>query len=330
MKLTTRIHDLAASVANDTAKSAVKILRDQAVAKIDIQPIDFPVLTRCVEDLVKAQELAASACADFMGIPKTRRDLADLTRINARVEASSLANRLGGTYSGETKHTVCCLEYPSARIASATTKTSVGEKYSRSCPKYKTNAEHIISLDLAGIPLLADNAELKAASNRDGLPLIALYPDGRAVWVLRKNKSIVSEAGFIAYDSERRICYHHTESLAQAERGLAKKIAAFDRERATIAAAAAQRESDRLIYRFSPAGIAERRTKLVARLCSGATASLSDALELGYCEPGIRAFQQDFGIGNTASLPDLVRTGNPSAIRLALKIARKITSAASR
>lgn len=62
----------------------------------------------------------------------------------------------------------------------------------------------------------------------------------------------------------------------------------------------------------------------MARLCNGAHATLADAKSLGYCEPGIRAFQTRHGIGDAATLPELVRTGDPSAVRLALKIARTV------
>lgn len=35
-------------------------------------------------------------------------------------------------------------------------------------------------------------------------------------------------------------------------------------------------------------------------------------------------FQAQHGIGSSATLPSLIRTGNPSAIRLALAIARRV------
>lgn len=63
---------------------------------------------------------------------------------------------------------------------------------------------------------------------------------------------------------------------------------------------------------------------LVARLCHGVTATLADARAMHYCEPGIRAFQERHGVGDTATLPELIRTGDPSAVRLALSIARKV------
>jgi hypothetical protein len=51
-----------------------------------------------------------------------------------------------------------------------------------------------------------------------------------------------------------------------------------------------------------------RRARLVARLCDGIAATITDAKSLGYCEPGIRQFQARHGIGDVA---------------LALSIARK-------
>lgn len=61
-----------------------------------------------------------------------------------------------------------------------------------------------------------------------------------------------------------------------------------------------------------------------SRLCCNVFATVKDAKNHGYCEPGIRAFQDAHGISDSASLPQLVRTGNAFAIRLALSIARKI------
>ena len=54
-------------------------------------------------------------------------------------------------------------------------------------------------------------------------------------------------------------------------------------------------------------------------------ATIADARAMGYCEPGIESFQAKHGIGDSASLPALVRTGNPDAIRLALKLARRVS-----
>lgn len=71
---------------------------------------------------------------------------------------------------------------------------------------------------------------------------------------------------------------------------------------------------------------AERRARLVARLCGNVRATIADARALGYCLPGIQAFQERHGIGDEATLPELVRTGDPSAVRLALSVARKVAT----
>jgi len=70
----------------------------------------------------------------------------------------------------------------------------------------------------------------------------------------------------------------------------------------------------------------ERFARLVTRLCCGAEATVQDARDRGYCRVGIKAFQKRYGIGNRASLRDLIETGHPAAQRLALDLARKIAA----
>jgi hypothetical protein len=74
---------------------------------------------------------------------------------------------------------------------------------------------------------------------------------------------------------------------------------------------------------------AARRAALIARLCNHAIATVDDAKALGYCQPGIEAFQTTHGIGNAASLPELVKTGNAAAVAFAISIARKIANKAA-
>ena len=67
----------------------------------------------------------------------------------------------------------------------------------------------------------------------------------------------------------------------------------------------------------------ERRARLIARLCN-VSATIADARAMGYCLPGIEAFQSQHHIGDAAPLRALLATGNPSAVRLALAVARKV------
>jgi hypothetical protein len=232
-------------------------------------------------------------------IPAPRRTLAHET-INCAEAIAQFAARLGERYSGETRYLVQWGDK-----ADASTTTDKGDQYSRGCTYKKTDADHIVTLDPAGVSRLVEDEEIRQASARDGLPLIAYYPDGSAVWVRTKGKAIVSERGWIA--GTGATCYHSVKSLADAHAKYARKVAAAQREEAA-------RRKDRK---------ASRRARLIARLCGGIAASISDAKALGYCEPGIRQFQARHGIGDVATLPQLVRTGNPSAVALALSIARK-------
>ena len=67
----------------------------------------------------------------------------------------------------------------------------------------------------------------------------------------------------------------------------------------------------------------ERRARLVARLCD-VSATIADARAMGYCLPGIEAFQSHHHIGDSAPLRALLATGNAAAVRLALAVARKV------
>jgi hypothetical protein len=119
----------------------------------------------------------------------------------------------------------------------------------------------------------------------------------------------MGERGWIVGNAA--VCYHSTNSREHAQAGFAKKHAAH------LAELRQRRLSDKQA----------RRVRLIARLCGGITATLADAKGLGFCEPGIRAFQDRHGIGNSATLPELIRTGDPSATRLALSLARKAVTA---
>jgi hypothetical protein len=121
-------------------------------------------------------------------------------------------------------------------------------------------------------------------------------------------------------DATHATCYHSEYSAEHARAGLAKKRAiekartAYElaRTEAHAAAAAAHKKQ-------------ERRATLIARLCGGISATIGDAKKLGYCSPGIAAFQSRHGLGDTVPLPELIKTGNASAVALALKLARTVS-----
>jgi hypothetical protein len=218
--------------------------------------------------------------------------------VTMAMEIGKQAARLGDSYSGDTGYGASWGDK-----ACAETSTDRGEQYSRSCTYRKTDASHHVSMEPSGVPCLVENEALRQCSIRDGLHLIALYPDSSCVWVRNKGKAIVSERGWIAGNAS--VCYHSTESMAHATKGFDRKLATLRREQ----------EQRRKSHKE------ERRARLIARLCS-ITATLQDAKSLGYCTPGIQAFQSRHGIGDTATLPQLMATNDASAVRLALHIAR--------
>jgi hypothetical protein len=160
--------------------------------------------------------------------------------------------------------------------------------------------------------LLTKREDVAILSARDGLPLIGWHADGRACWVKTKAKAITEEIGWISHFGA--VCYHSTKSQKAADQGLKLKLSAQRDEWAAQAVAranAAQWAKD------------ERRARLVARLCN-VSATIADAREMGYCLPGIEAFQSQHHIGDSAPLRALLATGNASAVRLALAVARKV------
>lgn len=244
----------------------------------------------------------------FEALPKPRRELAAAVKATAEKLALAAARQAGGYYSGDTSHEVEWSDKPAAW-----TETGYGDRYSRSCKYSKTNATHKAQLSAESVHCLHEQPLLVAMSARDGLPLISLKEDGAALWLVSKGKQIAAEAGWLIGDDV--CCYHSTTSREDAVKGHAKKRAAIDRQ----SAEAAERER---LRKASPAYKAERRARLVARLCNGITATIADARASGYCMPGIEQFQRQHGIGDTATLPELCRTGNGMAIALALKLAR--------
>ena len=249
---------------------------------------------------IAARNAHLAAQAALKRIPAPRRTLA-ASIIPTAERIGGEAAHLGSEYSGET-----CYRVNWATMADATTTTSRGEQYSRGCTFRKTDVDHIVTLDPAGVAALVEAEPLRTLSARDGLPLIALYPDNRAVWVRSKGKAITAERGWIVGNAA--VCYHSTKSREHAQKGFERKHAAHLKD---------LRER-RLTHKEA------RRAALVARLCHHATATIGDARAMGYCTPGIQSFQSRHGIGDEATLPQLVKTGDPSAVRLALKIARSV------
>ena len=286
--LAMRAADAAAEAAVDNATAACRgTLETDAVA--------------AAADAWHANQKSEAATEAWKSMAKAQRDYAARAVLDA-VAMGEAAGRLGGIYSGSTDREVIWGECASAR-----TVTSGGDRYSRSCKYSKTDARHEVTISVDGMIDLVDAPALAAASASEGLPLISYHATtGEAVWAIVRNKRLATERGWIATDG--MILYHSTESLDHARRGVARKVAA--------AAKAAERELVDLR--------ADRRARLVIRLCKGAQATVADAVAAGYCSAGIRAWQERFGIGDNAPLADLVRTGDPLATRLALELARKV------
>ncbi len=309
MKLQTKIGDLVALIASvdartkaqhDAERLAVAIgtsHRESAISALDIS--------------LASREAASKAAAAFAKLPGARRGLALATKAKAEAMGAR-AVKCGKNYSGATDYSVKWTDFPFPKAATYTEK---GDQYSRGCTYRKTDASHVVSLSPEWAVLLAEREDVAILSSGDGLPLIGIHADGRVCWIKTKANAITSEVGWIAHFGAT--CYHSTASQRAAEQGLAKKLAsqrAFWVRSAEARKNAAQYAKD------------ERRARLVARLCD-VDATIADAVELGYCRPGIEAFQSQHGIGDSAPLRALLTTGNASAVRLALAVARKVRRA---
>lgn len=287
---------------------------DNAINGIVPLPLLDPVTISRAKQAKEAKEQAKKA---FSSLPKQRQQLAENIHKTA-LQIALEAARMGGDYSGNVSHSA---RFGSGvNLATAHTVTDLGERYSRSCKYSKTDAEHVVQLDPSRVHALVESARLRELSIRDGLHLIALDDDGKATWVTTKGKQIAAEHGWIIGDDV--CCYHSTKSRDDAIKGHARKRAEIDRRNAE----AAERER---LRKASPEYKAERRARLMARLCSSLKATLADAKACGYCDPGIEEFQRRHGIGDTATLPELVKTGNSLAVALALKLARQAAKKAA-
>jgi len=313
MKLKTKVGDLQTLIASadattkanaDAERLAVAIERlancnDTSHRESAISALDISITSRAA---------ATKAAAAFAKLPPSRRDLATKAKAKAETLGKAAAKR-GENYSGATDYTVNWTAFP---FPKAETHTAKGDQYSRGCTYRKTDASHVVNLSPEWSVLLAEREDVAVLSERDGLPLIGIHADGRACWVKTKRQAITCETGWIAHFGAT--CYHSTTSQKAAEQGLAKKLAS---QRAFWASAAEARKNAAQWAKD------ERRARLVARLCD-VSATIADAIAMGYCLPGIEAFQSQHHIGDTAPLRALLASGNPSAVRLALAVARKV------
>ena len=307
MKTQTKIDDLKKHIAANAARHRAE--RDTAALTAAIPLESRDRIIEILDRSIASRTAATDAAQPLAKLPPARRELAAKTE-NAAKEIAARAVKVGGDYSGETIYRYRLRDVPEP---TATTTVERGDQYSSSCTFKKTNATHRVTLSPEWSPLLVEREELRTLSERDGLSLIGIHADGRCAWAKKKGKAITSEIGWIAFFGS--ICYHSTASQDEANKGLARKLAAARREWSD--------EQIRQLDRVKSAK-EERRARLVARLCGSIVATVADARALGFCHPGIEQFQQQHGIGSSAPLPSLIRTGNPSAIRLALAIARRV------
>lgn len=266
------------------------------------------------EAMAEALTLALQAKKIWYRIPRKRRLRAENLYGIVQKSAND-AFALGGCYSGETTRKIIWEAPPAAR-----TVRNSGKPYSSRERWCRTDATHILDLNFEGVLAMERNAELLDQSAAEGLPIIALYRLKRrphvyqAVWAQKgKGKTISAVSGWIAYDPERKLMYHTTISAAYV----------WDRLIANIEGMIEDQRHQEALREMSPK--IERRARLISKLCGKIHATIADARKLGYCDPGITAFRRAHGIGASASLPELVETGNPLAIKLALYLARRAT-----
>lgn len=302
MKAMTKIDALNKLLKIEETKKASERAKSWAMKGIKIRSTAPEEVAKRAIDAHAAQIAEYKADEDFRALPNPRRDWAKEAKKWAEDQAR-LALDLGGNYSGDTSRSIRWGDCSLARTA-----TGYGDKYSRSCKFWKTNAEHVVQLCVEDVVRLDDCKAIAERSAGEGLPVIGKRDDGRFVWAKAgKGKSIESESGWIGCVDGT--IFHSKKSAEHAQAGAERKAKKAERER----------------WEALHSRKIERRARLVARLCGGLVATIADARAMGYCEPGIESFQAKHGIGDSASLPALVRTGNPDAIRLALKLARRVS-----
>jgi hypothetical protein len=302
MKLKTKIDALQKLIAAETAKAEASKKVVFATGTLRETWADDERITRAALSARVAVREEWRANGAWLALDKPRRTWAAETKKWAEDQARHGLD-LGGDYSGDTSQSIRWADCSLARTA-----TCYGDKYSRSCKFSKTDAEHIVQLCVEDVVRLDGWRPIAERSAIEGLPVIGKQNDGRFVWIKAgKGKSIESESGWIGCVDGT--IYHSKKSAEDAQAGAKRKAKRVERER----------------WEAKNARVIERRARLVSRLCGGITATIADARAMGYCEPGIESFQAKHGIGDSASLPALVRTGNPDAIRLALKLARRVS-----
>lgn len=306
MKLQTKISDLTTLLASTDATTKAQADAERLAAAITTGHRESAISALDISLASKAE--ATKAAGLFAKIPLPRRDLATAT--SAKAEAlGKAAAAMGDSYSGATDYAA---KWAAGSFPYASTYTSKGAHYSGRNTYRKTDASHVVNLSPEWSILLTEREDVAALSARDGLPLIGWHADGRVCWVKTKGKAITLQTGWISHFGT--VCYHSTKSQQSADQGLKIKLAAMRDEWAAQAVAranAAQWAKD------------ERRARLVARLCN-VSATIADAREMGYCTPGIEAFQSQHNLGDSAPLRALLATGNAAAVRLALAVARKV------
>lgn len=299
MRLRTKIKALEAYVAWAVADKKADEAKDALVSELEGSSRDA-FMSRA-ERAWDAEEARGSARAAFNRLARSRRDWAKKIYGYAKARASFAAERLGGEYSGGWSKDVewgDCTE--------AFSVTSQGDRYSRACTFRKTDVTHTIILHAPDVARLGMPAEpgpdAIAASMDEGIPLLGILEDGRYLWAAQKGKRLALQKGWVAFrDGE---VYHSLKGREHAERGLARKLKALEEER------------------LAKDPKTQRRLRLVALTCKNLKATVTDAEAMGYCVPGIRAFQNRHGMGDEASLAELVKTGDPRAVALALKLAK--------
>lgn len=300
MKRETRIRAIARLVAMHSAESLATAAEDYA-AKQTRSASNPALAAEAAAKAWAARQTATAAEGAWKALARPQRDYA-LKGHAAAMSLASAAVSMGGRYSGDTESATGWGE-----TARATTSTTSGDRYSSRCTYRKVDGFHAVTITIDGMVDLLAAPELARVSAAEGLPLISYNAStGAAVWVAAKNKRLSAVHGWIAAGGG--IVYHSTQSMEHARGGLARKARAAEREAARA----------RLDAR------ADRRARLVVRLCRGAVATVGDALAAGYCEPGIKAWQEKNGIGDSAPLAELVRTGDPLATQLAFNLARRL------
>lgn len=301
MKLETKVEDLKKYLHKKEAYTHWSISRDKLLS---FAHPSIPEEKRrlAMEETTKANADLIAAEALFAKVPAPRRDLAKETWQFAEKLNKQTLTYTG--YSGEEARGLGWTEL----CANASTNTSKGDAYSRRVQYKKTDAYHLTLFNLAGLIGVYENLDIAEVSALDGLPLISYNPkDGAAVWVETSGKRHRSVQGWVAYDSDTRLCFHSDKSADHAKSGLKRKV---KKHKQYLQDAA----KDALEFAEANKAVIEAKDTF---------ASVQDARSFGYCSAGIREFQEKHNLADTVSLADLAATGDERAQRLAVALWRK-------